>query len=105
MRVDAYIYDHDDAVCGGKDDIVDVSPNATTFLRLLVDTETGDWTLLDAEKHPTSLVPSYPEDRSNRGNIFDATEGAYRTLTFNGQRDGETAHNDEAEISVKIEVI
>lgn len=47
----------------------------------------------------------YPEDTNNRGNIFNAAEGCYHTLVFNGRRDGETAHKDKAEISLKIEIL
>ena len=105
MRADFYVYDHDDALCGGKDDVIDVNPTAFAFLRLLVNTVNGDWYHLKYETHEVSQVQSYPVNSSRGGNIFDANTATYKTLTFNGLKDGEVDYKDEAEIQIMIEVL
>lgn len=104
MRVDVYVYDHDSVGCGGKDDVVDVSPTGFALLRLLVDTSTGDVSHLGIADSVLPDQKTYPV-LSPIGSIFNATTGQFLTLKFNGLLDGKTDYTNEAEIHLKIEVL
>ncbi|MEM7524739.1 MAG: hypothetical protein AAF360_13470 [Pseudomonadota bacterium] len=97
MRIGAYVRDQDDALCGGKDYVVNVSPKAATFLRLLVDTSNGDWLLLSSGKHPRSLTSTYSAKAGRGGESFGFMNGCHRMQIFNGLLDGDASHNDAAE--------
>jgi len=104
MRVDIYLHDHDDALCGGKDEVVDINPTSAAYLRLQVDTQTGDVNYLSRED--SVMVGQYTYPLGSRiGAIFDPKEGKFVTLTFNGLLDGAVDYDDEAEVQIKIEIL
>jgi hypothetical protein len=104
MRVDVYAYDHDDAICGGKDDVIDINPTGFALLRLLLDTSTGEVFHLGIEDSPLPDMKTYPI-LSKVGSVFNGSTGEFITLKFNGLLDGKADYTDEAEIHLKIELL
>lgn len=104
MRLDVRLWDHDDAVCGGKDDIVDINPTSLAILHLLVNTENGDLHYLRKEDSGLPGLKSFPRG-TKVGNIFDAANDEYLTFKFNGLLDGQSDYTDESEVHIKIEVL
>jgi len=105
VRVDIKLWDHDDLVCGGKDDVVDINPNVgMAMLHLLVDTGTGDLYYLNKKLSALPGFNTFPRG-DLVGNIFDASAGKFLTQKFNGVLDGRVDYKDESEIHVKLEIL
>ncbi len=87
------VYDKDDALCGGKDDIVDVSfASKQSFLRLWVDLKAQRVYKVNLEDTGNPLIPKY-----KKGNYIGRT-GTEFSLK------GNTSNDHAAEITVKVSV-
>ena len=102
------VWEYDDAVCGGKNDLVDISPQKNqAYLRLLVNLSNGEiqhvrpQDIVGADK-----VVYYQRARYAGENIFDKEADKFEPVTFSGLGDKDaTGYQMEASITLKMTII
>jgi hypothetical protein len=99
------VFDYDEGTaCGGKNDIVDISPKRDQgYLRLIVNLKTGE--LQNLRPQPSTSIGStiYYERANYSGqNIFNSTTGEFVSSTFSGLDDNDaTQYQMEASVTIK----
>ncbi len=98
------VWEFDDTLCGGKNDLVDVSPQKDqAYLRLIVNLDTGELQYLRPQSAtPLGGVVYYERAKYSGKNIFDFNSGKFISNTFSGLDDKDaTSYQMEASVTIK----
>lgn len=101
------VWEYDDTMCGGKNDLVDISPQSDQgYLRLLVNLETGELQHLRPQSATDMGNTVYYERARYSGyNIFDSATGRFVSNTFSGLEDkSATDYQMEASTTIKVTI-